>query len=121
MTTGEWQPEDLKAWRDTMAWSQQQAAIALGLARESYVRNESGRHPIDRRTALSCLWLMHIKGDRDRYIEEIAELEAGLPSRVTRTEHTITGPKVVDDRDSHLAHLRRNVAEIERILSGQLP
>jgi hypothetical protein len=54
-----------------------------------------------------------MREDRARWLDEIASLEAGEPQRVSRRENG----DVVDDRDEHLAHLRRNVAEIESIFA----
>ncbi|UXY13857.1 helix-turn-helix domain-containing protein [Chitiniphilus purpureus] len=54
-------PQHLADWRQRMGWTQQQAADALGVGRNTYISMESGRSyntgrplVIDRRTALAC-------------------------------------------------------------------
>lgn len=54
-------PTDLKAWRETMAYSQRAAAAALGITLATYQAMERGSNfatgkpvEIDRRTALAC-------------------------------------------------------------------
>ena len=54
-------PADLAAWRERMAFTQRQAAAALGITLPTYQRLERGAEwtdgtpvQIDRRTALAC-------------------------------------------------------------------
>lgn len=54
-------PADLSAWRSQMAYTQRQAATALGVTLATYQRLERGAEwtngapvAIDRRTALAC-------------------------------------------------------------------
>ena len=54
-------PADLAAWRERMAFTQRQAAAALGITLPTYQRLERGAEwadgapvAIDRRTALAC-------------------------------------------------------------------
>lgn len=54
-------PADLAAWREHMAYTQRQAAAALGITLATYQRLERGAEwtdgaavTIDRRTALAC-------------------------------------------------------------------
>lgn len=54
-------PADLSAWREHMAYTQRQAAAALGVTLATYQRLERGAEwtngapvAIDRRTALAC-------------------------------------------------------------------
>lgn len=54
-------PADLSAWRSQMAYTQRQAATALGVTLATYQRLERGAEwtdgtpvQIDRRTALAC-------------------------------------------------------------------
>lgn len=54
-------PADLLAWRQRMGYSHQEAADALGIAKNTYQEMERGAdfktgkpRPIDRRTDLAC-------------------------------------------------------------------
>lgn len=47
-------PQQLKAWRKRMGWTQRQAAERLGVRRQWITELESGRHPIQEMFALAC-------------------------------------------------------------------
>ncbi len=52
-----WTVEDLRAWRERLGITQQQAANALGITRRGYVKREGGKAPIDREAELACRYL----------------------------------------------------------------
>lgn len=52
-----WTAQDLRAWRERLGITQQQAADALGITRRGYVKREAGEAPIDREATLACLYL----------------------------------------------------------------
>ena len=54
-----------------------------------------------------------MREDRARWLDEIASMEAGNGPMVRETED---GRLIADTRD-YLAHLKHNVAEIERLLT----
>jgi transcriptional regulator with XRE-family HTH domain len=47
-------PADLKAWRERLGMTQQQAAVALGLERRTLIRYELGERSIPKAVALAC-------------------------------------------------------------------
>lgn len=49
-----WTPEDLRAWREAMGWTQAQAAEALGVTRHSVQNWEAGRAPISKTVVLAA-------------------------------------------------------------------
>ncbi|MCW2395909.1 MULTISPECIES: helix-turn-helix domain-containing protein [unclassified Sphingobium] len=51
------QPDDLKAVRTLLGWTQQRLAEELELPRKVIVDMEAGRAPIEKRTVLSVLYL----------------------------------------------------------------
>lgn len=50
-------PEELKAWRTWMRWSQRNAAEALGISRGSIQLYENGQQPIPLAIELACGFL----------------------------------------------------------------
>jgi len=59
------QPEDMKAARKSLGWTQQQLADALGMSRKAIVEMEGGKAPIEKRTALAVRYLGLPTGKRD--------------------------------------------------------
>ena len=51
------QPDDLKAVRAFLGWTQQRMAEELGLSRKAVVQMEAGKAPIEKRTILSVMYL----------------------------------------------------------------
>lgn len=51
------QPDELKALRKALHWTQGQMADALGMSQWSVTQMENGKAPIERRTALAALYL----------------------------------------------------------------
>lgn len=51
------QPDDLKAVRTFLGWTQQRMADELGLSRKAVVEMEAGKAPIEKRTVLSVMYL----------------------------------------------------------------
>jgi transcriptional regulator with XRE-family HTH domain len=47
-------PNDLKAWRDRLGWTQAVAADCLGVTPQHYRKLESGRVPLARVYELAC-------------------------------------------------------------------
>ena len=52
-------PDQLRAWRERMKFSQQKAADTLGLSLRGYQNYESGERPIRRYIALACAAISH--------------------------------------------------------------
>ncbi len=57
MAAETWTPDQLRAWRDRLEWTQQQAAAALGVTRRGYQLWEAGERAISRPVMLACLYL----------------------------------------------------------------
>lgn len=55
------QPDELKAARKRLGFTQQQLADAIGMSRKSVVEMEQGKAAIERRTALAILYLVLIE------------------------------------------------------------
>lgn len=53
----QWTPEDLKAWRDRMGWTQAEASEVLGISRRAYITREQPGANISRETVMACLYL----------------------------------------------------------------
>lgn len=51
------QPDELKALRAGLGWTQQQMADGLGMSRKAIVEMEGGKAPIEKRTALAARYL----------------------------------------------------------------
>jgi DNA-binding XRE family transcriptional regulator len=47
-------PAELRAWRERLGMTQEQAAKALGITRRSFVRYEMGQREITKPLALAC-------------------------------------------------------------------
>ena len=54
-----------------------------------------------------------MRNDRARWMDEIASIEAGDGPMVRETEEG----QLISNTTSYLAHLKRNVAEIERLFT----
>jgi transcriptional regulator with XRE-family HTH domain len=50
-------PQEFKAWRERMGWSQAQTAAALEIDLRNIQRREAGEVKIGRETALACIML----------------------------------------------------------------
>lgn len=58
-------PDGFRAWRAHMQWTQAQAGEALGLAKSTIEKYESGANEVPKTVRLACLALVTIAADAD--------------------------------------------------------
>lgn len=52
------QPEEMKALRKSVGWTQQDLATSIGMSRKAIVEMEGGLAPIEKRTALAIQYVV---------------------------------------------------------------
>lgn len=104
MINQDWTGDDLKAWRDYMGFTQEQAAEALGMSRRG-IQTMEATGKIERRTILACLWL---QAEREKANDQLrvgiadlldAHLRALRPQDAARVS-TVMIPDVDDKGES---------------------
>ena len=47
-------PDEFKAWRKRMEWTQLETGVALGLSRNQVINFEKGVHPVSKVIQIAC-------------------------------------------------------------------
>ena len=91
------QPEDMKAARKSLGWTQQQLADALGMSRKAIVEMEGGKAPIEKRTELAARWIT--KSNSARVIELLVEAVRATPPEQIPEIREMLGRLIEEERD----------------------
>ncbi len=58
----DWKAADLKSWREKHGFDQLQAAAAIGIGRQTWLKMESGKKAVDLVYYLACMGYDAVKG-----------------------------------------------------------